>query len=138
MRDSSAGIFFFETDGFSMWPFFKGREKLIVKKSMWEELARGDLIVYRQADQVLICHRLIKKSSSSEQRVLYCRGDASAADCDRVSFDNCLGRVVGHVKGNSYVWHSGFRARLANRLALVLMPICARLVDRIMRYRRKK
>jgi hypothetical protein len=135
MKDLSPDFFFFETEGFSMWPSVKKGEKLIAKKASWEDLRPGDLVIYRAQNQIVVCHRLIKKDKLKELK-LYCRGDASCAGPEEISFDACLGRVVGRVKNNRYIWSDGFGARLGNRLAVFIMPIFAGFVRALMKLRR--
>lgn len=136
MQDLSADFLFFETEGFSMWPSVKKKERLIVKKASWDDFRVGDLVVYRAKDGIVVCHRLIRKSQFGGLR-LYCRGDASYLSPEDVPFDMCLGRVVGRVKNNRYAWSDGFGPRLGNRLALFVMPVFATLVDILMKLRRK-
>jgi len=137
MQDLSADFLFFETEGFSMWPCVRKKERLIVRRASWDDLNVGDLVVYRAEDRIVVCHRLIKKSKLDGLR-LYCRGDASCSSPEEVPFDMCLGRVVGRVKNNRNVWSDGFGQRLGSRLALFVMPVLAIFVDRLMKLRRKK
>ena len=65
-----ADLSFFETTGFSMWPFLKAGEKLLIKKTPTENLKVGDIIIYR-GDNQLVCHRLIKKIKQRERYLLY-------------------------------------------------------------------
>ena len=125
----SADFLFFETEGFSMWPSVMKKQKLIVKKTSWDGLSVGDLVVYRTRDNIVVCHRLIKKSKLSGLK-LYCRGDASRLSPEAVPFDTCLGRVVGCVKNNRYVWFDGFASRLVNRLAVIVMPVFSTLFNK--------
>ena len=55
-------IFFFKTEGFSMWPFLKPGGRLIFKKVPPETLRIGDVILYK-ADNQSICHRLVRYKS---------------------------------------------------------------------------
>jgi len=57
-EDSSGDLFLFETSGFSMWPFIRQGERLLVKRVFPDELRRGDLVLYQQNEK-LVCHRLI-------------------------------------------------------------------------------
>ncbi|MFH1504505.1 MAG: nucleotidyltransferase family protein [Candidatus Omnitrophota bacterium] len=59
-KDLDNDLSFFETSGFSMWPFIKQGQKLIIKKILPESLKIGDIILY-QEDNQKVCHRLVKK-----------------------------------------------------------------------------
>ncbi|MBU2436492.1 MAG: S24/S26 family peptidase, partial [Candidatus Omnitrophica bacterium] len=72
--NSSHNLFLFKTSGFSMWPFLRGGQKIIIKKVLVRDLKVGDLILYRKDNQT-ICHRLIKKTREGQGQMLYVRGD---------------------------------------------------------------
>lgn len=49
--------------GYSMWPFLKeGRDSVIVKPLPVSSMHRGDIILYRRNDQILVLHRLHHKN----------------------------------------------------------------------------
>ena len=49
--------------GYSMWPFLKeGRDSVIVKSLPVSSMHRGDIILYRRNDQILVLHRLHHKN----------------------------------------------------------------------------
>ncbi|MFH1191351.1 MAG: S24/S26 family peptidase, partial [Candidatus Omnitrophota bacterium] len=61
MKLPGEDLLFFETSGFSMWPFIRPGERLVIKKSPAQDLRAGDIILYRANNQ-LACHRLVKKN----------------------------------------------------------------------------
>ena len=115
-------ISFFQDNGWSMWPFLRGKEKLIVKKISISDLRVGDLMLYK-ADKNLICHRLVKKTQDKNRYIIYARGDASLGLPDLVKEEMFLGKVIGVVKNNKIIYRDGPRQRFINRIILVILPL---------------
>ncbi len=47
--------------GYSMYPLFvPGRDKAIVQKAVTTELKRGDVVLYRRDESILVIHRIYK------------------------------------------------------------------------------
>jgi len=93
---------FFLAKGFSMWPFLKDGQKVLVKKIAPQEFNRGDLVLYRVADQ-LICHRLLRKEKKDGSWLFYCRGDASLAGGDQIPEKMVEGKVAAVISGEKAV-----------------------------------
>lgn len=89
----NTNISFIETTGFSMWPFLRTKDKLIVKRVSLESLKIGDIILYVK-DSQSVCHRLIKKFNRGGQYLLYARGDNSKS-IEFVHKDMFKGKVIG-------------------------------------------
>lgn len=114
--------FFFETSGFSMLPFLKGREKLIIKKSSKEDLRLGDLILYK-IDNQLICHRLVTRIKGPDTYLFYARGDASLSPPQLVTEDMLLGKVSGIIKNGKITnITDGIKNRLINQFIVFTAP----------------
>ncbi len=119
----SAGVFFLETSGFSMWPFLRQGEKLIIKKTSPCDLSVGDIILYRTEKQ-LVCHRLVKKVRAKNECKLYARGDNSLSAPEFVSEGALQGKVIGVVKRNGRVTDiSTLMPRLLNRIIVAIAPL---------------
>jgi signal peptidase I len=115
----------FLVKGFSMWPFLKNGQKVIVKKIAAQEFRRGDLVLYRVADQ-LICHRLLRKEQICGHWSLYCRGDASLTGNDQVPENMVKGKVMAVFSGTKAVNLETRRQRLWSLVIVVfLSPILA-------------
>lgn len=120
-------IYFFEATGFSMWPFLKPGDKLIVEKISASSLSAGDVILYKLNNQV-VCHRLIKKIKTSGSCVLSCRGDGSVFASERVDGQMLLGRVMGVVDGGKVINITSLPRRFLNKIMLAAGPLRALVV----------
>lgn len=115
-------ISLFETTGFSMWPFLRPKEKLIVKKVPEKHLKVGDIILYQAYDK-LVCHRLVKKTENKGKVVLHARGDNSGFSCEPVTQEMFLGKVVGIVKRDKIIGLDSQTRQYVNRLIVTISPI---------------
>lgn len=113
---------FFETSGFSMWPFLRAGEKLVIKKTPIDDLKSGDIILYRANGQK-ICHRLTKKVKDGNRYLLYTRGDNYQYSSDPVSEDMYLGKAVVIIKSDNRIVPIGRKRRIINRLMVPLAPL---------------
>ncbi len=116
-----AGLSFFETTGFSMWPFLKAGEKLLTKRTQAGNLNVGDIIVYR-TDNQLVCHRLIKKIKQRERYLLYVRGDSSVSSPEPITEEMFLGKAMGIIKNGKIVSLNQTKGQLINRLIVLVAP----------------
>lgn len=113
---------FFETRGFSMWPFLKEGEKLIIKKTKAQDLRIGDIILYR-LDSQLVCHRLIRKDSEVRKGYLiYTRGDNGGKLEGPVASEAILGMAIAVIKNNRIISLSGWRRVFLNPLIALIAP----------------
>ena len=119
-RDNNHNLSFFEATGFSMWPFLRTEDKLVVKKVPLEELKIGDIILYIKDNQT-ICHRLVKKIGYKEKYLLYARGDNSKS-IESVNENMLKGKVIGILRGNRMKnLTTGFQ-RFINHIAVIFNP----------------
>lgn len=124
--DNKCNLFLFETAGFSMWPFLKDGEKVIVKRTSIRDLKIGDIILY-QADDKTICHRLIRKAVQGEI-LFYVRADNST-QIEPVTQDMFLGKVTAIIKNNREIINfCTKRQRFINYLIVIIAPWIARTV----------
>ncbi len=126
-------LLFFETSGFSMWPFIRPKEKLVIKKVPVEDLRSGDIILYRANNQ-LACHRLVKKNRD----FLYARGDNSMSSPEVVTKEMFIGKVVGIVKNNRMISFTSWRNRLTNSFMVIIAPLIIRFLKPIYMKLRKR
>ena len=98
LNKKSQDLIFIETTGFSMWPFLRASDKLIVKKPHLENLNMGDIMLYTKDNQ-LICHRLIKKIRHKDGYALYVRGDNSKS-IELVYEHMFEGKVIAVLRNN--------------------------------------
>lgn len=118
-------VLFFTTRGFSMWPFLKAGEKLIIKKVPVEKVRVGDLILYRSGKEY-VCHRLVKKKISSQQALLYVRGDNSQSPPAAINRQMFVGKAVGLVRENSIINLEGVGQYCINCCILFIAPLLCR------------
>ena len=62
MLDNGLDVSFTVT-GMSMWPFFTSRrDTVVVRKCTFEEIKKGDIVLFSPAPNVHILHRVMKKT----------------------------------------------------------------------------
>ncbi len=92
-EDISAGISLFETTGFSMSPFVRSEDKVLVRKVQAGQLRIGDIILYHRRGQKSICHRLVRKAYEQNRVMLYTRGDNTSGSDSSIPEDCLIGRA---------------------------------------------
>lgn len=120
-------LFFFETKGFSMWPFIRQGEKLIFKRAPLEDLKVGDIILYRANDN-LVCHRLVKKVKDKQGYLIYSRGDNSRFLTELVREELFLGKGIAILRNNKMVSITGLRQQFFNRVIVMAAPFFSMLI----------
>ena len=118
-------LIFIDANGFSMWPFLKPGQKLVIKKMPIRDLRAGDIILYRANNQ-LVCHRLLKKTIAKGKTLLYARGDNSASLPQFVIEEMFLGKVIGALKNGKMINLSGWKRGCINRLIIGIAPLVRR------------
>jgi hypothetical protein len=121
-----------------MWPFLLKEQKLVVKRALWDDLRRGDLVVYRSFDQTVVCHRLISKKDRAGARRIFCRADTNWRGLEDIAVDQVVGRVVGIVRRGRIAWSDSARSRVLNRLTILLIPFLITAVRVAMKMRGKR
>ena len=121
-KDFSEDLLLFEATGFSMWPFIKQEEKLIVKKTPMMDLMIGDIILYRK-DKQLVCHRLVRKIIDNEEYCLYTRGDNTKFLLEPITEQMFFGKAVGKIKNGRIISLTGKRQQIINRLIIIVSPL---------------
>lgn len=122
---------FYETVGFSMWPFLRAGMRLLIQRTQAEDLKIGDIILYRTDSQV-VCHRLVKKLNWAKEHLFYARGDNSLGRAEAVRAECILGKAIGVVKDQQIVELTGRWRNFLNRLIIIFGPFFG-LVSRIVK-----
>lgn len=115
------GIFFFETTGFSMWPFLKTGERIVVKKVTPEDLKIGDIILYHFNNQ-MVCHRLAKKAAYGSGYLLYTWGDASPNLGEPITEKALVGKVISILRNGRVINFIGIWCCFINRFIVEFAP----------------
>ncbi len=131
--NNTEDLLFFETSGFSMWPFIRQGDKLVIKKVPVDDLRPGDIILYRANNQ-LVCHRLVKKNRD----FLYTRGDNSMSSPEVITQEIFIGKVVGIIRNNRMISLTGWRNRLINSFIVIIVPLIIRFLKPIYMKLRKR
>lgn len=118
---SLEAISFFETAGFSMWPFIKQGERLIIKKIPVENLKIGDIILY-QKDNQFVCHRLLRLVKHKNKYLLYTRGDNSNSSLEPINEQMFLGKAMGIIKNGKTISLIG-RRQFINQAIVIIAPL---------------
>jgi signal peptidase I len=80
--------------GRSMRPFLKGGETLVIRKVKSSSLKKGDLILFKNAYDVLVIHRIVRKRMDSADLCCFeTKGDALMSFDQPVSGKDVLGKV---------------------------------------------
>ena len=112
---------FINASGFSMWPFLRPGEKILVKRIPVEDLRIGDIILYRVTSQV-VCHRLVKKIKDKGKYLLYARGDNSDSSPELINEKMLLGKAVGILRNGKMINLAARRQQFINWLIIGIAP----------------
>jgi hypothetical protein len=114
-----------ETSGFSMEPFLRAGERIILRPCLPQDLHPGRLVVYR-ASEALVCHRLVFKTGRAGACRLYVRGDCSLSWPEPVPFESMVGVVAAVARRDGKVsLMDSPQWRLINFVAVFLSPFSA-------------
>lgn len=93
------GYVIIRTKGSSMWPLFKeGKSMVQIVSCEGNAFRKGDIVLYRNIDDTLILHRILK--AADEESFLVC-GDHQWKEIEKIRKDEILGVVQGfYVKGS--------------------------------------
>ena len=131
IKSKDSGLFYFDTSGYSMWPFLRQGTRVIVKKAPLMSLAIGDIVLYKSTNNSLICHRIVRKLKNKNGHVIYVRGDNSLSPPEIISEGRFLGKVMGVVKNSKKVIVlNSVKWRIINRLIVMISPLVV-MVNRI-------
>jgi signal peptidase I len=82
--------------GRSMRPFLKGGEFLTIRRMPCSSLKRGDLILYRDKNDLPVLHRVIQKTKEDDGTFRFLtKGDGLMAFDEEINGGGVLGKVMG-------------------------------------------
>ena len=129
---------YFETQGYSMWPFLRPQDRIIVEKADLRQLCPGELVVY-EYDGQSVCHRLVKKIISGGKYLLLTRGDyVPSCKTEKVDQAQVTGRVSAIVRGSRIVSIKGLGYVLTGRMIVLVFPLVALAVSTVEKIIRKR
>lgn len=110
--------------GFSMYPFVRTGDTLLIEPKTPAELNIGDIIFYRRSTGLYVAHRLIKKNDSA---TLITKGDNLHYYDEPVPAEQVLGRVVSVERDGHYQSLDSWLNKAVSRFWTMLSPISWRL-----------
>ena len=122
LNTKSQDLIFVDVSGFSMWPFLIPGQKLVVKRVSVGDLKIGDIILY-QANNQLVCHRLLRRTIDKKKNLLYASGDNSGSLSELVTEEMFLGKAIGILKNGKMINLSGRKQQFINRLIVEIAPL---------------
>lgn len=106
--------------GYSMYPLFvPGRDEACIECTNFSYLKRGDVILYRRDNGVLVLHRIWKITENS----FYMVGDNQTDIEGPLRADQFRGKLVGIVRNKDFIDVKNPLYRLLSSLWLSLRPI---------------
>lgn len=106
--------------GYSMYPLFvSGRDEACIECTNFSSLKRGDVILYRRDNGVLVLHRIWKITENS----FYMVGDNQTDIEGPLRADQFRGKLVGIVRNKDFIDVKNPLYRLLSSLWLSLRPI---------------
>lgn len=106
--------------GTSMLPFYKNGDLAIVVQQTFEQIHKGDIIVFKLQEEYL-AHRLIKKNIKN--CTLQTKGDACKQyDCP-IAFDEIMGKVVSFERDGKIKSMNTFLRIIQNKI-MSNFPCC--------------
>ncbi len=81
--------------GRSMRPFLKGGEVLVIRRMPCSSLKRGDLILYRDKNDLPVLHRIIQKTKGDDGTFSFLtKGDGLTGFDEEIHGGSVLGKVL--------------------------------------------
>lgn len=106
--------------GFSMYPFVRTGDTLLIEPKSPAELDIGDIIFYRRHKGIYVAHRLIKKNGSA---TLITKGDNLRYYDEPVPVKKVLGRVISIERDGRYLRLDSKLNKFVNRFWASLSPM---------------
>ncbi len=86
--------------GYSMYPLFvPGRDEAVIEKAEVTKLRRGDVILYRRPESILVLHRIWKRKGNS----VYMVGDNQKEVEGPLSESQIRGKMIGIVRKGKHI-----------------------------------
>ncbi len=108
------------TIGSSMCPtFYSGRDQVILKKAMPDQLKKGDVVLYRRENSILVLHRICKIDSAG----FYMVGDNQSEVEGPIKAEQIKGILTAFIRKGRLIKVSNPLYCVGTRLWLVLRPV---------------
>lgn len=82
------------TAGDSMFPFIRRNEEILVAKAPPEDIAIGDVILFKSENGDKVCHRIIKIENKDGALWFRAKGDRNKSSGELISQRDVLGKVI--------------------------------------------
>lgn len=106
--------------GYSMYPLFvPGRDEAILRRADVRKLQRGDVVLYRRTNSILVLHRIARRTADG----FYMVGDNQIEMEGPIAFDQIRGLLVGFVRNGTYHTTQERSYRVVAGIWLWLRPV---------------
>lgn len=106
--------------GYSMYPMFvPGRDEAVIVKANTRALRRGDVVLYRRTNGILVLHRIWKKKKDG----FYMVGDNQVEIEGPLATEQIKGVLVAFIRNGHYISAQNPLYRMASWVWLVLRPV---------------
>ena len=103
-------------EGVSMLPLIKaGRDSVYIDSITFEETKKGDIVLYRNERNLLVLHRLIKKTPTA----FYTVGDNQLISAGPYNRETLLGKMIGMKRKGKYLDSRQPSMRLYGKLWMI-------------------
>ena len=126
----------FKAHGYSMYPFIRNGDAVIVHPVDADALSVGDIVFYRNSLNRLVAHRIIGKSIFKNQIILRTRGDAATKSDGWINTDQVLGRIVSVNRKDKVIDLNSPFQRFITILWIKLFPVSLVLFQAALKVRR--
>src|SRR5215213_8191126 len=103
-RLSDSPLLAISVTGASMFPVLFSGDKVLVKKSLLEELSVGDIIVWFDGTDQRVAHRIVSINTSSTPALITTKGNVCYEADPPVEFNRVLGKVVAVLQDGEAKW----------------------------------
>ncbi|MBI4845531.1 MAG: nucleotidyltransferase family protein [Candidatus Omnitrophica bacterium] len=113
--------FTFTALGQSMYPLIKNGDVLEVEPLGREKIKSGDIVFYRDDDNAVFVHRLVKKYTRDCRQIAVIQADGALSGAfEEILVKDILGRVKAIRRNNTIIYLDSFRGKMINRVNLIL------------------
>ena len=119
------GCLRFTARGFSMHPFLRDGDTVVVQPVDASQLEPGSVALYRTSLRKLVAHRVIgvNPAPDSAESVIIVRGETVSSTRETVREENLLGQVVSVERGGRVIGLDRGWGRLVQRLSVTCRPL---------------
>ena len=105
--------------GYSMYPMLvPGRDEVIIKPAVFQELKRGDVVLYRREESILVLHRIYKIKNNE----FYMVGDNQAEVEGPLQAQQIKGCLTGFIRKGKSISAKNPLYLIASHVWLILLP----------------